>query len=113
MPPKTGTTIKLDRVRTFRFRARAWETFEQHTGRKILEGNALENMGLSEIVTLAWCGLLHEDPELTRDQVGDMLGIRELQTLPAVMLAAIESELPEAKNGQGGKKGARKKPASP
>lgn len=110
MPPKTGASIKLDKQRTLRFRARAWETFEKETGRSILSGQALDSLGLPEIITLCWCGLLHEDPDLTRDEVGDMLGMRELMTLPTVILAAIKEDLPEQKENAE-KKRTRKKPS--
>lgn len=112
MPPSSnGKTIKLGgKVRTFRFRVRAWEAFEKQSGRNVLTGNVLENLGLQEIVTLAWAGLLHEDPELTRDEFGDMLGLRELHQLPALVAAALQEDLPDPETKpQGEKKSPRKK----
>lgn len=116
MPPKNGKSLEIGgKVRTLRFRARAWEAFEKATGRNVLNGNALEGLGLPEIITLVWCGLLHEDPDLTRDELGDMLGFRELVSLPVVVLAAIQEDLPEPKPGPEKKRTRRpvKKSASP
>lgn len=71
-------TITLDKKRTLRFDMAAVEDFRGETGVDLAAGvseeQAKELFGnLSNMVTLIWACLLHEDESLTRRQVARML----------------------------------------
>jgi len=74
--PKPFVMVNLDRPRRLRYSMNALvnmeEALEKPIGRIISEFNA-GMFGLKDIRAVIWAGLLHENPDLTQEQVGDMI----------------------------------------
>ena len=68
-----GIRVKLDRKRHLRLTSQAIADFERVTGKPLLAESTLSNLSLRDFVTIVWALLLHEDPQLTIEQVRDMI----------------------------------------
>jgi len=63
--------IELDKPRNLKFTLNSMVLFEKHTGKRF---NQLEGgLSMEELRIMLWACLLHEDPDLTPEQVGDMI----------------------------------------
>ena len=73
MPDKANpiVPIKLDKERHLKFGMRAMLAFEEKTGKNVLKGLSGDMSG-TELVTLFWACLLHEDKKLTFDAAVDL-----------------------------------------
>jgi len=61
------------------------------TAMKVLESGTIKG-----IRTLLWCGLLHEDENLTEKQAGALVGIQDLAELTEKITEAMGESLPAA-----------------
>ena len=68
-----GIKVKLDKKRHLLVTTDALAQYERITGRKLLAESTMSNLSLRDVVVITWALLLHEDPRLTIDQVGDMI----------------------------------------
>lgn len=74
--------IKLDKKRKLFYDLNALAEIEDALGVKIHEMHTL-SLGMKNIRTILWAGLIHEDAELLEEQVGSMVSvsnIAEVQT---------------------------------
>lgn len=72
-PLVTGVKVKLDKERTLRLDLNAMVRFEQASGKSLLKQSTWDTLSIADIRSLLWACLLHEDPELTVEQVGSMI----------------------------------------
>ena len=92
--------VTLDRERRLCFDYGAWIRLEEATGRSVVE--LLDPRYISSatgVRDLLWAGLLHEDPDLTREQVTGMLTIGRLVELQRTIAEAVNASMPDAKGG--------------
>jgi len=68
-----GIKVKLDKKRHLLVTSQAVAKYQEVTGRELAAQSTLSNLSLRDVVVITWALLLHEDPRLTIDQVGDMI----------------------------------------
>ena len=66
------TPIQLDKTRNLRYGMKALSMAEDIMGKPIMTLD-LNQVTIKDVSTLLWCGLVHEDKELTVDRVMDLL----------------------------------------
>ena len=69
--------IELDKTRQIRFTLNALAELEDKLGMSLTELEGL-NMGVKQIRTFLWAGLIHEEPELTEAAVGNMVDFENI-----------------------------------
>ena len=84
-PAPAPVTIELARVRNLYCDLGALCDAEGLTGRGYL---ILADLKTRDVIALLWAGLRHEDPSLTPDAVGHMIGPRDI---PRVLRAIREA----------------------
>ncbi|MBY6275377.1 hypothetical protein [Symbiobacterium thermophilum] len=90
--------IELDKPRNLKFTLNSMVLFEKHTGKRF---NQVENgLSMEELRILLWACLIHEDPDLTPEQVGDMIHAGNLERV-AEALHTMMSELRAKGNKEG------------
>ena len=90
--------VTLDKERSLKFGYGAYIALEEATGKTIGEllhpRNLTSATGVRDFI---WAGLLHEDPDLTREQVADMLSFDRLVELQTKIAEAIKNSMPKGK----------------
>ena len=66
------TIYQLDKARNIRFTSRALATIEKKLNIKFTKLNS-DTIGITELYTILWAGLTHEDASLTIDKVMDLV----------------------------------------
>lgn len=89
-------TITLDKERHLRLTLRGMVEFEKFTGRSLLKGFKIEDLSLADVAALMQACLIHEDKELTYENVLDMVDVKNMKSLVAAIVACINQSLPEA-----------------
>ena len=74
------TPIKLDKERTLRYRMKALSLVEEHFGKPLAQID-FNNLFIKDAAYLLWAGLVHEDKDLTFDQLFDILDSIDDMTL--------------------------------
>ena len=93
-----GVKIKLDRKRHLLVTSQGIADFERVTGKPLLGKATLTgNLSFKDIIAMTWALLLHEDSQLTLDQVSDMIrpqtNMTELMYKIGEAWAAYDKEL--------------------
>ena len=103
MASKANPRIKvtLDKPRIIMFDLNALAAFEETTGRSVLNGLSLEGLAVKDLRALFWAGLLHEDPDLTLQQVGAIVHPGNLMYIFKQINIAMGLAMPDAKEGDG------------
>jgi len=92
--PRVKFPIVLDKPRTLKLSFNAFVLVEQVTGRSMLSGE-LELSSLTALRAIMWAGLVHEDPALTLDVVGDLLEDYGIAKAIVDLGAAIGAAMPD------------------
>lgn len=90
--PKPFVTINLDRPRRLRYTMNALVNMEEALGKPIGQIISEFNAGVfgfKDIRAIIWAGLLHENPDLTQEQVGNI--IDEAEALDYIIRQAGEA----------------------
>ena len=66
-------SIMLDKERHLLLDFNALAEMERVTGKSVLQEATWDDISATDIRALIWAGLLHEEPDLTLEQVGAML----------------------------------------
>lgn len=66
------TIYQLDKARNIRFTSRSLVLIEKKLNIKLTKLNQ-DNLGITEIYTILWAGLQHEDASLTIEKVMDLV----------------------------------------
>lgn len=103
---KPFVVVELDKPRKLRYGINQLIMLEEMLNIPITE-LANKQPGLKEIRTLLWCGLIWEDPDLTVEQVGELMDNADLVELSAKVNEAIMQSFGTPKNST--KATARKK----
>lgn len=88
-------TIQLDRERHLRLTLKGMLEFERLTGRSLLKGFALKDLTLKDSAAMMYACLLHEDKELTYDDVIGMVDFSNLPTVIEAFYKCINQSVPE------------------
>lgn len=91
--------IELDKPRTMRLTLRAMARFEEETGKPIFK--AMNDLHGKELMVLLWACLLHEDPDLTIEQVGDMVDAPQVEYVVEKIAEVWGVSTPKAKAKNG------------
>ena len=90
--------ITFDKERTFRLDLNAMITFEEATGKSLIDGTFKANkMSPKELRSMLWVILLHEDDSLTEKQVGSWVTVNNMVEVTTKLNEAFEVAMPEAK----------------
>lgn len=87
---KAFVPVKLDKMRNLRFGMKALSKIEDILGKPLAKLN-LENLTISEMATIIWAGLEHEDKALTPDIVMDLIDDHsDIQTVAGLLGKAVQ-----------------------
>jgi hypothetical protein len=102
------TPIKLDKPRNLRYGMKALSMAEDIMGKPIMTLD-LNRITIKDTATLLWCGLVHEDKELSVDIVMDLLDeCEDIQKVFELVGKALAESF-GGKNQKNGQKVAAKK----
>lgn len=93
-------TIKLDKERHLRLTLKGMLEFEKITGKNLLKGFDLKELTLEDTAALIWACLIHEDKELTYDDVLCMVDLSNLVIATDAVSMCLEQSLPESGGGK-------------
>ncbi len=93
--------ITLDKPRTLFYDFNAFIELEELYGDMKSVFGGLENLKVKVIRDMIWAGLLHEDENLTPQQVGKMLYPGNIEEISAKITEAVNFFLPEPEDASG------------
>jgi len=125
MTKKTGDTraatltIELDRPRVLKLDMNSLADIEEVLGVSFFSGGSADptsifkDLNVRKIRDIFWALLRHEDPELTKEDVGRMLGLKDLPIVMEAFGDLFVLGMPEAEESDGplASGGKAKKPA--
>lgn len=82
--------------RTIKFTLNALAELEDRYGSVDEAFKQLDNNSIKAVRCILWAGLIHEDPELTEQQVGNLIDIQYMQELMTSLNDAFDSDMPVA-----------------
>ena len=88
-------TINLDKKRNLRLTMKGMIEFEKLTGKSILRGFRFDELSLEECAALTWACMIHEDRELTYDDVLCMIDLNNLDDVLGAVTDCISQSLPQ------------------
>ncbi len=89
-------SITLDKERHLRLTLKGMLEFEKVTGKNLLKGFKFKDLSLTDVAALIWACLIHEDRELTYDDVLCMVDFRNMQEVSDAVVACINQSFPES-----------------
>ena len=96
MPDKKYVEVELDKKRKLLIDLNAMCAFEEQTGKKFLDVADSLSKGdfpaMTDFRALFWSALIHEDPELTVDKVGEMINPSDMDKLAQSISANMPSD---------------------
>lgn len=84
---KPSVLIELDRPRNLRWTTNAEIKVEELVGKPIYQIG--DGFGKRELRAVLWAGLIHEDPALSLEQVGDLMDLATDEYISAKVTEAI------------------------
>ena len=94
---KPGIPITLDKERHLLMDLNAMVSFEDATGKNIMQGIDPDSMTAKDFRALLWACLLHEDETLKLEDVGKMIHTGNMSELSEKIAQAWEVASPETK----------------
>lgn len=82
--------------RTIKFTLNAMAELEDRYGSVDEAFKQLDNNSIKAVRCILWAGLIHEDPDLTEQQVGNLIDIQYMQELMASLGDAFNADMPVA-----------------
>jgi len=92
-------TVTLDKERHLRLPLKGMLEFEQITGRSLLKSFNLKDLSLKDCAALIWACLLHEDKDLTYDDVLLMVDADNITVVMEAVTKCMSQSFPEPKAG--------------
>lgn len=93
--------IELDKNRNLKYDMNAFSYLEDVFGGIEEALVALQSGKVKAVLEVLKAGLLHEDPEVTLQQIGSGFGIGEMHTVADKINDALGMSLPEIEEGKG------------
>ncbi len=90
---------------TFKLGTNAQVLLESRTGMsmaKYLKADRIEELGSKDIRLIFWAGLTRNHPDLTEENVGDLIDDIGVDQVSEIFLKAFESAKPKTENGAAG-----------
>ena len=81
--------------RTIKFTLNAMAELEDRYGSVEEAFKQLDNNSIKAVRCILWAGLIHEDPDLTEQQVGNLIDIQYMQELMTSLGEAFDADMPE------------------
>ncbi len=91
--------IQLDRPRTLKITFNTLVEIEQETGKSIMDRATWQDLGVRDLRVILWAALKHEDPSLTIQDVGAMLGPHNMEDIANAIGKAFEVSLARSDQG--------------
>jgi hypothetical protein len=92
MPPMNGVKIRLDKMRRLRYTNRSLVRLEEEVGLTVQQaGHRVEIGSLRALSALVWAGLLHEDPDLSREDALDLIDLQRMEEIGEAVKRALEA----------------------
>lgn len=85
--------IELDKTRHLKLDLNAMAAFEEAAGQSMF--TLKENMSARHLRALLWAALLHEDRELTLEQVGAMIHASNMEYIGGKIKDVFENSMPK------------------
>lgn len=95
-PTVPTAEVLLDRPRHLKFDFNAAARFEAATGKNLFANNVLGEMSATSMRALLWACLVWEDPELTQEQVGEMIHFGNINDLTGKLTDVYVGSMPKA-----------------
>ena len=67
---------------------------DEKTGKNPLDGTMFLDMRPADVVAVLWAGLIHDEPELTTDELAKVVDITELRDVSKEMMKAFAQASP-------------------
>ena len=110
--PRVRVSVQLDRPRTLVLDFNAYCRVEEVTGISLLVGQeAFSSMRMMRAIV--WAGLLHEDPTLTLEGVGDLLQEANAEEVLGKIYVAYGLSLPDLDEDEEGESNDSDPPSPP
>ncbi|MGM7682658.1 hypothetical protein ACSVDA_10945 [Cytobacillus sp. Hm23] len=92
-----GVKITLDKERILKYDLNSLVEIEEKYGKEGLTTviNKVKEGKLKDIRFLLYCGLIHEDDELTEKKVGALFDFTNIQGIATTLMSAFVQSLPE------------------
>lgn len=91
-------TLKDGVEREIRFTLNAMAELEDRYGSVDEAFKQLDRNSIKAVRCILWAGLIHEDPDLTEQQVGNLIDIQYMQELMESLGTAFDSNMPAPEN---------------
>lgn len=105
-PVKGEVTFQSgDKIYVFKLGTNAQVLLESRTGMsmaKYLKADRIEELGSRDIRLIFWAGLTRNHPDLTEENVGDLIDDLGVERVGDIFLEAFESAKPKTENGAAG-----------
>lgn len=88
------------KVRNLRFDFNALAIIEEKLGKSTLSGEIFVNLRASDLRWFLWGGLVHEDPNLTCEEVGSWIHLGNLAVITEGIAKAFSAAMPKAEGEQ-------------
>lgn len=92
--------IQLDKKRTLRYTLNALAELEDRLGVSVSE-LAKVDLGMKQIRTFLWTGLLHEAPDITEQEVGNLVDFENMEYVSQKITEAFTSSTKNSKGPTG------------
>ena len=92
-----AVVITLDKERHLLYDLNAFAELEEVFGTVEEALKALESGKLKAFRAILWCGLIHEDEEISITDVGALIGLADMEYVATALNEAISSAMPQAK----------------
>lgn len=89
-------TIELDKERHLRLTLKGMLEFEKKTGKSLLRGFSRKDLTLEDCAALIWACLIHEDKELSYDDVICMVDVGNVAEVMDAVIKCTGQAFPEA-----------------
>lgn len=89
-----GIPVVLDKPRTLKFTLNSFAELEDKFGSIDAAMEVLQSGSIKSMRTLLWTGLMHEDAALTEIEVGNFIGIQDLEDLANAISQAMGEAMP-------------------
>jgi hypothetical protein len=91
---RTPVTIALDKERRLRYDLNAMCMVEELTGESLMD--LMRKPTIKNMRTVIWAGLIHEDPAITQEAVGNLIDLGELKDVIRLIHKALGLDIPAA-----------------
>ncbi len=91
--------VTLDKERHLRLTLKGMLEFEKLTSKSLMRGFKLQDLTLEDTAVMLWACLIHEDEELTYNDVLCMVDFSNLEKVMTALMDCMSRGLPGAKAG--------------